>query len=364
MLQHTGIGTYLRGLLSGFQAIGFGAERGLTLWGSTPGSATRKTSRDPFAFQAPIYSLREQFLYPRIIRQCALWHSPHYNVPFSKGRTKLVVTIHDIIHWLFRKQLGDPFKEFYARTMMRRALAIADHVIAVSQNTKRDLAEHFQADPQKITVIHEGVSPEYRELSPAQLAERFEILRRKYALPEVFFLYVGLLKPHKNIHRLVRVFRKLKDLNKLRSDLVLVGRKDKRYPSEFKALAELRSGNGIWHIPRVEPNELPVFYNQALALVHPSLYEGFGLTVPEAMKCGTPVISSNAASLPEVAGDAAALFDPLSETALADALVRIESDATFRESLRMRGLARSAIFDWQETARKTVEVYERVLAEK
>ena len=371
MLQNSGIGTYLRGLLSGFRTLG--RENDLKLFGSRELNANLFRNPDleskpgfscvyaPVPFTAPIYSIQEQLQYPALVRQCHLWHSPHYNVPLWKGQTKLVVTIHDIIHWIFRKQLLSPVHTAYAVFMLKRAVASADHIIAVSHHTKRDLVEHFQAPEQKITVIHQGVDEVLQKISPNQQKLEAEKLRIKYKLPEKFFLYVGLIKPHKNVLRLVQVFRKLKSQGKVRAALVLIGRKDKTYPQGFEDLTALTSSKGLHYLPVIDPHELTVFYRQALALIHPSLYEGFGLTLLEAMSFGTPVLTTNSASIPEVVGDAALRVDATDETAMADAIMRLEQDAGLRESLRQKGLERVKLFSWTETARKTAKVYEHTL---
>ena len=352
MLRNSGIGTYLHGLLSGFRELG--RDKELALFGSPEESGAA-------AFSAPIYSVMEQLRYPALLRQYRLWHAPHYNVPLWKGETKLVVTIHDIIHWIFRKQFFTPVQAAYAGFMLRRAVSSADHIITDAQHTKKDLVEYFHADPEKITSIPLGIDPGLREMAEGELAPAFEKLRVKYSLPEAFFLYVGLMKPHKNVLWLVRIFRKLKAEGKVRVALVLVGRKDKRYPKEQKELEDLKSNADVIHLPTVAYDELLVLYNQALALIHPSLYEGFGLTPLEAMACGTPVITTNAASLPEVVGGAAIRIETGCEDPMRNAIIRMEQDAGLRESLRQKGLERVKLFCWKETARKTFEVYDQVL---
>jgi glycosyltransferase involved in cell wall biosynthesis len=163
---------------------------------------------------------------------------------------------------------------------------------------------------------------------------------------------------------LVRAFRKLKDLGKVGASLVIIGRKDKTYPSGYEALADLHSANDVFYLPMIDPYELPIFYSQALALIHPSLYEGFGLTLLEAMSFGTPVLTTNSSSIPEVVGNAACRVDATDEPAMMDAIVQMEGDAGLRESLRQKGLERVKLFSWSEPARKTAEVYEKVLAGK
>ncbi|MFH1800897.1 MAG: glycosyltransferase family 1 protein [Candidatus Omnitrophota bacterium] len=354
MLQNSGIGTYLRGLLSGLRALGL--DRDLALFGLGP----TETRRDR-VFSAPIYSIREQLQYPDLLRQCRLWHAPHYNVPLLKGKTKLVVTIHDIIHWIFRKQFLSPLQAAYAGFMLGKAVMSADQIIAVSHHTQKDLIDHFRAPEKKITVIHQGVDETCRELPPEELVPAFEKIRWKYKVPQDFFLYVGLIKPHKNVLMLLHLFRRLKEEGKVRASLVLIGRKDKSYPPGYEALASLSSTKDIFYLPAIEPQELKVFYNQALALVHPSLYEGFGLTLLEAMGSGTPVLTTNSSSIPEVVGDAALRVNAMDEIAMGNALIRLDQDVPLRGSLRLKGLERVKLFNWKETARRTAEVYEKAL---
>jgi glycosyltransferase involved in cell wall biosynthesis len=373
MIRHTGIGTYLRGLLEGFDSAQIAGDFRPVLFGSPePGIVKNRNTRHSGSpegaknsglkdFTAPIYSIREQLAYPKHLSRCKVWHAPHYNVPVMKGRTKLVVTIHDIIHWIFRKQFLNPAQMAYAGFMLRRAVTSSDHILAVSGNTKRDLIEHFRAPAEKITVTYEGVGRDHGRIPPEELITRFAALREKYRLPEDFFLYVGLLKPHKNVHWLAGIVRSLKASGRLRSSLVLVGRKDKKYPKGWEGLRNLATDKDVIHLPGVEFDELLVLYNRAVALVHPSLYEGFGLTVLEAMKCGTPVITTRAASLAEVAGDAAILVDPKDPREMSETLIRVESDAKTREALRAKGFERVRRFDWAETARRTAAVYEKVL---
>ncbi len=357
MIQRTGIGTYVRGLLSGWHQAGLADELGLALYGKSAPSPD--WSRHPAVpFHSDIYSVQEQFEYPWRLKNCRLWHAPHYNVPVVKGRTRLVVTIHDLIHWIFRKEFLSPLQESYAGFMLRRAVENADHVITVSEKTKNDLVTHFDAPAEKISVIYEGVDARFKVLDEPREIDR---VLKKYGVPPQYFIYIGMLKPHKNVQWLIHLFRRLREEGRLRASLVLVGRKDKKYPKGYEDLLHLKTTDEIIHIPYVEDDELVALYNGALALAHPSLYEGFGLTLLEAMACGTPVIACRSASVPEVAGDAACLVDSCDEKEMTDALVRMESFPNLRDEFQRKGYRRSREFRWDEAARRTAEVYERVL---
>lgn len=360
MIRHTGIGTYISGLLSGFQKNVWSGLTRLRLYGD-PALLPEGPGLDAVRFRSPIYSLREQGEYPSHLRNCVLWHSPHYNIPLLRGRTKLVVTIHDLIHWVFRREYFSRLQAAYAGWMLRSAVCGAAHIITVSEHTKADLIKYFNARPERITVIHEGVDPDFRPPDPE--SESAVTIARKYRVPADYFLYVGSLKPHKNVKLLIETYRRLKREKRVEAGLVIIGKKDRRYPPGFETVAALDSGGGITYLPFVDRADLPAIYGRALALVHPSLYEGFGLTLLEAMACGTPVITSRAASLPEVAGQAAVLFDPRSAAELEAAMVRIAGDAKLRESLREKGKTNVRRFSWEDAANQTARIYENVLGE-
>ncbi len=356
MIRHTGIGTYIRELLNGMSALKLPGARNVGLFGQRP-AQDLGLSESVYPFRARIYSIEEQLEYPFCLGRCSVWHAPHYNVPLWKGKTRLIVTIHDLIHWIFRKQFFNSLQAFYARKMLARAVQTADHVITVSGQTRSDLVEYFEADPEKISVIYEGVGPQFRDLLPAEVQQ----IKNRYRLPDRYFLYVGSIKPHKNVLCLIHLFRRLQQEKKVDAPLVLVGKKDKRYAPAYAELARLKTREGIIHLPQVSHEDLIGLYNGALALVHPSLYEGFGLTLLEAMACGTPVIASRTSSIPEVVGDAAHLVDPCSQREMAEIIVRIEKFPNLREEYIRKGKRHVQKFRWEETARQTVEVYERVL---
>jgi alpha-1,3-rhamnosyl/mannosyltransferase len=196
-----------------------------------------------------------------------------------------------------------------------------------------------------------------------------ETMRRKYALPERFVLYLGSNKPHKNLVRLVEAWFQVsrsKFQVATTSDvkrgtwnlkLVLAGHWDPRYPQAQQRAAELRLEDSVRFLGDVSEADLPALYNLATIFAFPSLYEGFGLPPLEAMACGTPVACANTSSLPEVVGDAALLFDPLDVEGMAATIAQTLSDASLRAALRARGLARARLFSWERTAKETLMAY-------
>lgn len=358
MIQYTGIGTYIRGLLSGFVQEKLPADWELHLLGDPEDEFVQQYPWPCIKFKVPIYTIQEQWAYASLLSRFHLWHAPHYNSPFLvPRRTRLVVTVHDLIHWIYRHDFFTPRKGWYARIMFQRIVKKADRIIAVSRRTRDDLIHSFWADPIQMTVIHEavsGFSPETDEKEGVKIKKRLN-------LPEKYFFYIGSLKPHKNVQTLIQVFRRLRQTGKTQAELVIVGRKDRQYSPDFQELAKLESGGGIIYIPETDSGTVLQMYRHALALVHPSFYEGFGLTLLEAMACGTPVISSAAASMPEVAGDAAIFVNPTSPIQIAEAMIKVENDAPLRREMRQKGLARVKQFDWQQTAHQTLKVYKEVL---
>ena len=359
MIRHSGIGTYVRGLAGEFQRHSFFKDHILGLALPPPLFSERGIVEKIIPFHSSVYSVQEQMEYPMRLKQCRLWHAPHYNIPLLKGKAQLVVTVHDLIHWIFKNQFYSPAEAAYAWFFFRRLAHSADRIIAVSKRTRDDLIQHFKVAPEKIRVIYEGVSEDFFEIPDA--SRRRQILS-KYHLSEPFFLYVGLLKPHKNVNRLLRVFAKLRAQGKTKSSLVVVGKKDRKYPKGFELTEGLKTGNGVYYFPQVDSREeLACLYASAQALVHPSLYEGFGLTCLEAMASGTPVTVSRAASLPEVVGEAGHYFDPYSDDSLSQALIEMEKDERMRKELAEKGKLRARQFSWAKTAVATIQVYQELL---
>jgi len=235
----------------------------------------------------------------------------------------------------------------------------ADHIIAVSESTKKDTMQLLGVPERKISVIHEAANPIYKQLDREEARRR---LAETYELPEHFILFVSTLEPRKNITALLQAYYQLIDDYKLPHKLVLAGRKGWLFDDVFNTVSRLKIEDDCIFLGRVPLEHLPYLYNAAEALVHPAFYEGFGLPPLEAMACGTPVVVSNVSALPEIVGDAGLLADPNDVEELEVAIYRALTDTDLRETMIERGLKRAALFSWERAARETLEVYRQVAA--
>lgn len=302
----------------------------------------------------PPHNRHEQLTLPiELLRHPSdLLHSPDFIPPFRR-RCRSVITIHDLAFLRFPHLLTPESARYYGQ--VARAIRSADQVIAVSDSTRRDLLELLSADPEKVTVVHSGVSPECQRLDPAEV----ESQRRRLGLPESFILFVGTLEPRKNLPTLLKAFARLRRAHPV--PLVVVGGKGWLYEELFRVRDDLGLGEEVRFAGPVPARELVYYYSCATCLVLPSLYEGFGHPVLEAMACGTPVVASNASSLPEVVGDAGLLVDPEDVEGLAATLGRLLADGNLRQRLIHLGLERAQSFSWEKTARETLAVYHRAV---
>jgi glycosyltransferase involved in cell wall biosynthesis len=241
----------------------------------------------------------------------------------------------------------------------KRAFTSAKKIIAISCNTKNDLVRLFKINPQKISVIYDGVDERF-----IPILDRNKIIQgfKKYNLPEKFFLFVSTLEPRKNVVRLLKAYDKLDKLVSFKATklphLVLVGQKGWGYREIFETINGARLKNKIVLLDYIKNEDLLVLYNAALAFVFPSLYEGFGLPVLEALACGCPVITSNISSLPEVGNNACLYVNPYQVDEIALAMKRILTDENLRKELQAKGLIQAKKFSWQKTAKETIKVLE------
>jgi glycosyltransferase involved in cell wall biosynthesis len=259
-----------------------------------------------------------------------------------------VITVHDLAIYL-RPDWFPARQPLSTRLVVPRSIARASRIIAVSRNTAEDVERLFGAGGDRVTVIPEGVSARYRPLPSDSLGE----VRRRYRLPDRFLLFVSTLEPRKNLPTLLDAWEQLPEHDRL--PLVVAGRWGWRAEAIKARVEKVRSGLHL--LGGIPPADLPALYNLAACLVHPAWYEGFGLTPLEAMACGTPVIASNAASLPEVVGDAGLLVPPDDVDGWRVALDRVLHDPELAARLRQAGILRAAEFSWERAAESTWKVF-------
>jgi glycosyltransferase involved in cell wall biosynthesis len=267
-----------------------------------------------------------------------------------------VLTVHDLTT-LLTPDHHTVARRSYLRWMIPRACRRADAIIAVSESTRDDLVEQLEIPGEKISVVYLGVSKTFR---PIKDPEELLRVRRKYNLPEKFILYVGLIEPRKNLDTLIAAYEAAEDVHREVS-LVLAGSLGWRYQPLLSRIRSSKVARRIFMPGYIKSEDLAAVYGASSLFVYPSLYEGFGLPILEAMACGTPVITSNISSMPEVAGEAALLIDPHSPSDLASAMRRVLAEPAVSSSLSERGKLRAQSFTWDETARKTRQVYEQLV---
>ncbi|MAU01785.1 MAG: glycosyl transferase family 1 [Anaerolineaceae bacterium] len=303
------------------------------------------------------FSFAQQWQIPQLLRQlnATVYHSTYYLTPYRPGVPTLL-TLYDLIPEQF-PQLVSPRARLLTKFATRLALHAGDHFLAISAATRRDFLAHYPLDPAKITAVPLAADDKFKPQPETAVAA----LRQKLNLPDQYVLYLGINKPHKNLKRLVKawatVTKKLPDAPLL----VIAGAWDERYGEVKTAVIQQNLEQHIRFVGRVADVDLPALYSGAMLFVFPSLAEGFGLPVLEAMACGTAVACAHTSSLPEVGGEAVAYFDPPNSQQIASVLIALLQDKEKREGMAKQGLLQAAQFSWRETAAATVTHY-RTLA--
>ncbi len=361
-LNDFGIGTYIRHLIESLARLD-GDDRYVLLlqpqdhlqFPDLPDNFHLVTER------ARPYSVRELVdLSWRLFRlKLDLYHATHYVLPWVVP-CKAVVTIHDIIHLLYPEFLPNSLAYFYAQRTIRRSLQRGDHILADSQNTKADLVEFFEVTGEKIKVVYPGVSDRFR--APVEEEHGRSVLET-YGIQKPYALFVGNPKPHKNLDGVVKAFARSLAIRDFDAQLVCVGDRTGRDFKIRQRAEQLGIGDRVQLVGHVEEDELPAIYQGADLFLYPTLYEGFGLPVVEAMASGVPVITSNTSALKEVAEGYADLVNPLDVEEIAQAIAHCMTDAEHRDALRKLGKRRAEDFSWQRTAELTRQTYQKVLEE-
>jgi glycosyltransferase involved in cell wall biosynthesis len=304
------------------------------------------------------YSIREQFELPRILRRerVDLLHSPHFNLPLFRP-CPTVVTIHDVIYLACPEDLASRLGRFYYKMMMGASVRLADRIITDSQYSKQDIVRYLNADPAKVEVIYPGVDEGFRPRPDPRQAQ--DALTR-YGIRGEYILYTGIYKKRKNHTGLLRAFRHLTSRG-YKAQLVIAGPLQEG-EQELRTLAgQLGLADDVVLAGFVSDDDLRALYTGARVYACPSLYEGFGFTVLEAMSCGVPVVCAPETSLPEVAGNAALFADARSPEAFGDALLRACRDLDLRDQLTASARTNLERFAWARAADQTLAAYQQAL---
>lgn len=359
-----GIGTYIRNLV--FELAKLGSHHRFVLLVGPVGWDAFASLPDNFErllWRSPCYSARELFtLTPKLLGLKAdLYHATHYVLPFLLP-CRAVVTIHDIIHLLYPEFLPSRLAFLYAERMIRRALLHGDRILTVSRNTKTDLERYFGIAGDKIEAIYNGIDESFRErVATEALPERL----RGLGLEPGYVLFVGNPKPHKNLDNVLKAYARALQLRpQLTQPLVCVGDRDGLDQRLRLRAEQLGITQRLILLGHVDQEVLPAIYQGASLFLYPTLYEGFGLPVVEAMASDVAVITSNTSALKEIADGYAHLVNPLDVEGMAAAIVECLCNEGRRTYLRRLGRLRAQDFSWKRTAEKTLEVYEQVLAGK
>ena len=355
-LHDFGIGTYIRNLMKYLALLDQDTEYVLLC---RPQDAKAIQALGPNFRPLPLsskpYSVSEQFTLPAklIPEHVALLHEPHYVLP-PLVPCRAVVTIHDCIHLMFPQYLPNRMAYAYARGSLWAAARRAERILTVSETSKADILRYCDVPADRIIVVYNAIDDRF-SVAPGDGA--IQRARERYQLDGPFALYVGNIKPHKNLERLIDAFDLVRRSGFERLELLIIGDQISKYPRLRRAVDKHKLHKHVRFLGFVPDDTLAALYRLATVFVFPSLYEGFGLPPLEAMASGTPVVTSNRSSLPEVVGDAAVLVDPYSAASIAEGIQRVLSDASLRRTLSERGLARARQFSWESSVRRIHEVY-------
>lgn len=279
-----------------------------------------------------------------------------YIIPSFDFFKKSILIVHDCLPFLKGKGKLPLKPRIIPRFTFKPALKNSKIIIAVSYSTKKDIIRLFNVRKKEIHVIYEGVSEEFKPLEGKKLQK----IREKYNLPSKFILNVGTIEPRKNLVRLIKAYSLLPENLKNIYKLVIVGKKGWYYEDIFKTVKNLNLQKKVEFTGYIPDEDLPLVYNLSEIFIYPSLYEGFGLPVLEAMACGIPVITSDVSSLPEIVGDAGILVNPRSTLQIKNAMKLLLENEKLRETLKEKGIERAKKFQWRNTARKLLNLMENL----
>jgi glycosyltransferase involved in cell wall biosynthesis len=363
LASRTGVGTYVRNLLSSLPDAAatheldvFWGRHGREVSGRLPTASNLTHHFSHLSMRWRVLRVPyERIGLPRAVGAAGadIVHLPDPAVTALPAGRPVVATVHDLTPLLHPHTYGAR-RARYKAAVIRASVQRAAMIIAVSEATRNDVIEQLGTDPDRVITVAHGVAPCFRP------AHEPEALRARFGLPTRFLLSVGRLDPRKNLVRLLEAYAAARRQG-VSVPLLVAGQPGWLYDDILSAPTRLGIADHVTFLFHVSPERLVAMYSTTEALLYPSLYEGFGLPVLEAMACGAPVLTSNVSSLPEVAGDAALLVDPFDTPAITAAIARLSTDEDLRQLLRHAGLHRASLYTWQRTARATLDVYERAL---
>lgn len=347
MINMSGIGTYIQHLMkANIYDVALGNKEEINKFVS---------DIDVIGYDSKIYGIKEQLKFPyKKLKKLKpdILHIPHYNVPmFYRGR--MFVTIHDLTHLVLPELLPNKFAYCYAKFMLWFAAHRSEKIITDSNNTKKDIIKYLKVDSSKISVVHCGVDlQEFKK----KAENEYDYLYSKYGISrnKNVIMYVGNLKPHKNLKRLLEAFKDIDEINN--TVLVLVGKAFENHNvNEYER--QLGIENKVIHTGIVSQTELVDLYNLADLFVFPSLYEGFGIPPLEAMACGTPVVCSNTSSIPEVVNNAAYTFNPMDIDEIKNAVNTILKNKELKKEYVNMGYEQCKKFSWNDCVNLTIDEF-------
>ena len=376
MINESGIGRYLRNLISELQKLDRKNEYYLLLMRKNYDTSMYQSNFKKVLADSKWYTLEEQIRLPRILGQidADLVHFPHFNVPYFYDG-KFVVTIHDLIHQSFSMERSTHTPLIYGlkhlgyKKIFGNALKKSEKILVPSNYVKSQLIKKWDIDDEKIVVTYEGVDDKMLTAVSKMSTDKNRKILEKFHVRSPYIFYVGNAHPHKNVEGLVKAFTQIhlpggvenlssSHLGGGKPQLVLAGQ-DNFFWRKIKSSAISYQSSDIVYTGYVNDEELVALYKNASCFVMPSFEEGFGLPILEAFALGCPVVSSNAASLPEVGGDAVIYFDPHDLADMGDKIIKVLKSEELRQDLIKKGKERVKRFSWKKMAEKTLEVYQQ-----
>ncbi|MBS7562857.1 glycosyltransferase family 4 protein [Mucilaginibacter sp. Bleaf8] len=352
MVNASGIGVYLKNILHGIANLGK-----VTLLGN-PAELSEFRDYGVIPFLEPIYSIKEQVKLRKLIPDCDIFWSPHYNIPLLPIKAKRrFVTIHDVYHLAYYNQLSMA-QRIYAKIVINGAVRLSKQVITVSKFSKDEIIKHTGCNASKISVIYNGVK------DTPSVNITFNELANHYHLPQKYLLFVGNVKPHKNLKTLLQAYLLLSEELRSEYKIVIVGKKDGFITGDPELFNWIDQNPGLSDrlifTGFVADEHMDAIYKYASLFVFPSVYEGFGLPPLEAMLNQCPVAVSNAACMPEICGEAALYFDPMKPEDVSEKIQSGLTDSSLRQTLIEKGNKHTALFTWQESIKQHLQMFAHI----